>query len=119
MSELHVVLGATGAIGNAVVAELAARGHRVRAVSRGASGPHAFRADVTTTEGAIAACADAAVVYQCAQPAYARWAAEFRQFTRAILAGVEAAGARLVMADNLYMYGPVEGPMTETLPYAA
>jgi len=23
------------------------------------------------------------------------------------------------MADNLYMYGPVEGPMTEDLPYAA
>ena len=77
MSDLHVVLGATGGIGKAVVAELTARGHRVRAVSRGASGPHGFRADITTAEGATAACAGAAVVYQCAQPAYARWTAEF------------------------------------------
>lgn len=119
MSELHVVLGATGAIGAAVVAELQARGHPVRAVSRGASGPHAFRADVATTEGAIAACAGAAVVYQCAQPAYDRWVAEFPQFIRAVLDGVEAAGARLVMADNLYMYGPAAQPMAESLPYAA
>lgn len=119
MPELHVVLGATGAIGSAVVAELEARGHLVRAVSRGASGPHAFRADITTTEGAGAACAGAAVVYQCAQPPYARWAAEFPQLTRMILTGVQAAGARLVMADNLYMYGPVDRPMTESLPYAA
>lgn len=119
MSELHVVLGATGAIGTAVVAELTARGHRVRAVSRSASGPHAVRADITTADGAKAACAGAAVVYQCAQPAYGRWAAEFPDLTRTVLTGVEAAGARLVMADNLYVYGPVDRPMTEDLPYAA
>ncbi|MGK5551990.1 NAD-dependent epimerase/dehydratase family protein [Actinomadura kijaniata] len=120
MSELHVVLGATGAIGSAVVAELTARGHRVRAVSRGpATGPGGFRADVTTTEGAVAACAGAAVVYQCAQPRYERWAAEFPCLVRPVLTGVEAAGAKLVMADNLYVYGPVDGPMTEDLPHAA
>jgi nucleoside-diphosphate-sugar epimerase len=120
MSDLRVVLGATGAIGSAVVAELTARGHRVRAVSRGAAaGPNDFRADVTSTDGAIAACAGAAVVYQCAQPKYERWAEEFPGLTRTILTGVEAAGAKLVMADNLYVYGPVDGPMTEDLPYAA
>ncbi|MCK2222015.1 NAD-dependent epimerase/dehydratase family protein (plasmid) [Actinomadura sp. ATCC 31491] len=120
MSDLHVVLGATGAIGSAVVAELTARGHDLRAVSRNVTpGPHALRADVTTAEGAVAACRDAAVVYQCAQPPYARWAAEFPAFIRAVLAGVEAAGAKLVMADNLYVYGPVTGPMTEDLPHAA
>lgn len=119
MSELHVVLGATGGIGKAVVAELHARGHQVRAVSRTATGPHTLRADVTTTDGAIAACQGAAVVYLCAQPAYGRWAAEFPEFIRTVLTGVQAAGARLVMADNLYMYGPVDKPMTEDLPYAA
>jgi nucleoside-diphosphate-sugar epimerase len=119
MSELHVVLGATGGIGKAVVAELTARGHRVRAVSRGWSGPNGVRADITSADGARAACAGAAVVYQCAQPAYGRWAAEFPDLTRAVLTGVEAAGARLVMADNLYMYGPVDGSMTEDLPHTA
>ncbi|WP_433237153.1 NAD-dependent epimerase/dehydratase family protein [Streptosporangium sp. CA-135522] len=120
MSGLHVVLGATGAIGSAVVAELTARGHLVRAVSRSAAtGPHGFRADVTTTDGAIAACEGAAVVYQCAQPKYERWTDEFPGLTRTVLTGVEAAGAKLVMADNLYVYGPVDGPMTEDLPHAA
>lgn len=119
MSALHVVLGATGAVGSAVVAELTARGHQVRAVSRSATGPQGLRADVATVEGAIAACADAAVVYQCAQPKYANWVGEFPAFTRAVLAGVEAARARLVMADNLYVYGPVDQPMTEDLPHAA
>ncbi|MFJ5262572.1 NAD-dependent epimerase/dehydratase family protein [Streptomyces sp. NPDC088387] len=120
MSDLHTVLGATGAIGAAVVAELTARGHRVRAVSRHpATGPHDVRADVTTTEGALGACEGSTVVYQCAQPPYARWAEEFPDLTRTVLTGVEAAGAKLVMADNLYVYGPVEGPMTEDLPHAA
>ncbi|MFI6541121.1 NAD-dependent epimerase/dehydratase family protein [Nonomuraea sp. NPDC050547] len=120
MSELHVVLGATGAIGKAVVAELTARGRQVRAVTRGAAtGPRDLRADITTLEGASAACDGAAVVYQCAQPGYTRWAKEFAGLTRTVLAGVEAAGAKLVMADNLYVYGPVEGPMTEDLPHAA
>ncbi len=120
MSELHAVLGATGAIGAAVVAELTARGHRVRAVSRHATaGPHSLRADIGTTDGAVAACEGAAVVYQCAQPEYARWAEEFPRLTRVVLTGVEKAGAKLVMADNLYVYGPVKGPMTEDLPHAA
>ncbi|HEY1176802.1 MAG TPA: NAD-dependent epimerase/dehydratase family protein [Phytomonospora sp.] len=115
MSDLHVVLGATGAIGKAVVAELTARGHEVRAVSRGGD----FPADVATTEGAVAACAGASVVYQCAQPPYARWAEEFPAFTRTVLVGAEAASAKLVMADNLYVYGPVDGPLTEDMPHAA
>jgi len=119
MSDLHVVLGATGGIGKAVVAELTARGHEVRAVSRHAEGPQGFSADITTAEGAVSACAGAAVVYQCAQPLYAQWAQEFVGFTDTVLSGVEKSGARLVMADNMYAYGPVEVPMTEELPYAA
>lgn len=119
MSDLHVVLGATGAIGKSVVAELTARGREVRAVSRRAEGPQGFRADITTAEGAVAACAGAAVVYQCAQPPYAQWAQDFVGLTDTVLTGVEKSGARLVMADNLYMYGPVNAPMTEEMPSAA
>lgn len=33
--------------------------------------------------------------------------------------GAAVAGARLIYADSLYIYGPVSGPLTEDLPYAA
>jgi NAD dependent epimerase/dehydratase family len=36
-----------------------------------------------------------------------------------IIEAAAAAGARLVFADNLYAYGPVDGPLTEDLPYLA
>jgi hypothetical protein len=36
--------------------------------------------------------------------------------TCAILGGAGAAGAKLAFADNLYVYGPPDGPMTETTP---
>ncbi|WP_067137098.1 NAD-dependent epimerase/dehydratase family protein [Microtetraspora malaysiensis] len=123
-SDLHVVLGAGGAIGGSVVRELASRGHRVRAVNRSGRRPappgvEVHRGDITTVEGATAACAGAEVVYHCAAPAYDRWVEEFPHMTDAVRQGAAAAGAKLVFADNLYMYGPIDGPLTEDLPYAA
>jgi nucleoside-diphosphate-sugar epimerase len=123
-SELQVVLGAGGGIGRAVVDELAGRGLPVRAVNRSGrlavpAGVEARDGDLATTAGATEACAGAAVVYHCAQPAYGRWAQEFLPMTRAILEGAAATGAKLVLADNLYLYGPVDRPMTEDLPAAA
>jgi nucleoside-diphosphate-sugar epimerase len=37
----------------------------------------------------------------------------------AIIEAAAATGARLVFGDNLYAYGPVDGPLTEDLPYLA
>ena len=49
----------------------------------------------------VAAGAD--VVYFCLNAVnYARWAEEFPPLQRAVLAGAAAAGARLVVLDNLY-----------------
>jgi shikimate 5-dehydrogenase len=69
----HVVLGAAGGTGSAVVRELAAHGLRVRAVTRRGTGDvpegvEQVAADVGTAEGARRACEGAAVVYHCAQP---------------------------------------------------
>ncbi len=121
MSGLHVVLGAGGGIGGAVVSELAARGLAARAVGRTApaavpDGVETLAADLSTPDGARVACEGAAVVYHCAQPPYHRWAQELIPLTDTIAQGAAAAGARLVLADNLYMYGPVEGPMREDTP---
>ena len=115
--ELHVVLGASGGTGSALVEELLRRGHRVRAVSRGGDAPEGtegMKADVSTPEGARAASAGAAVVYHAAQPAYTRWAEEFPPMTENVIEGAAGAGAKLVFADNLYMYGPgAPQPMPE------
>jgi len=62
----------------------------------------------------------AAVVYQTLNPPYARWTEEFPGLQAGVLAGAEAAGARFVSMENVYMYGrPAGRPLTETREYAA
>jgi nucleoside-diphosphate-sugar epimerase len=62
----------------------------------------------------------AVVVYQCAQPGYTRWPGKFPPLQASILEAAAAAGAKLVIGENLYMYGDTDGqPLTEDLPYRA
>jgi nucleoside-diphosphate-sugar epimerase len=110
--ELHVVVGGTGAIGGAVVEELVRRGHRVRSIGR-----RDF--DVIDRRQAIDAIAGASVVYQCAAPEYTRWVDEFPTLQANVADAAQEAGARLIVIENLYMYGPTDGPMTESTPMAA
>jgi nucleoside-diphosphate-sugar epimerase len=121
--KFHVVLG-TGPLAQGVMRALLRRDKSVRMVNR--SG----RADVPTTVAVArgdlydavvvrSLCADAAVVYQCAQPAYQDWQEKFPPLQASIIEGIAASGARLVVAENLYMYGPVTVPMTEELPHSA
>ena len=127
---LHVVLGAGGGTGGSIVRELVGQGRRVRAVTRGGNAaasygtlpPASFEdvaADVTEREQLRRALEGVNVVFHCAQPANTRWPQEFPAMTRGIMAATAAAGAKLVFADNLYMYGPVDGPMTEETPPVA
>jgi len=119
---LHVVFGAAGAIGGAVVAELVRAGHRVRAVSRGGQAPEGAQgvaADASDPAQAARAAADASVIYHCASPPYTQWPELFPALTSSILGAAESSGAKLVFADNLYAYGPVDGPLREDLPAAA
>ncbi len=112
MSTLHVVVGA-GGLGRTVAHELVTQGHRVRLVSRSehSAGPdiESVRADATDPAQLDTALAGADVVYQCSQPEYTRWAEEFPQLQRGILDATVRAGADLVIADNLYMYGDPNG----------
>jgi nucleoside-diphosphate-sugar epimerase len=121
---VHVVFGATGGAGGAVVRELAAGGLRVRAVSRRSvvnlpEGVEQVSADAADAAQAREACQGASVVFHCAQPPYQLWAAEFPVLTGNIADAAAAVGATLVFADNLYAYGPVNRPMTEDLPALA
>jgi len=120
---LHVVLG-TGPLGLAVARHLAGRGDWVRAANRGGraelpKGVEVVAANVAEAADAKRACDGAAVVYHCANPPYAKWPNLHPRLMEAIIEAVAEAGARLVFGDNLYAYGPVEGPLTEELPQRA
>ena len=120
---LHVVLG-TGPLGLAVARHLTRTGDRVRAVNRGgrADLPESVEvvaANVAEAGDAKRACDAASVIYHCANPPYARWPELHPPLMRAIIDGASSAGAKLVFGDNLYAYGPVDGPLTEDLPHRA
>ncbi len=123
MSELHVIFG-TGPLGRFTAENLLAQGHRVRLISRSGAmksppaGAEVLAADALDNSAVAPLLAGARTVYQCAQPAYDRWAQEFPQLQDAIVQAAMGAGAKLVVAENLYGYGNTHGkPMTENLPY--
>jgi nucleoside-diphosphate-sugar epimerase len=121
-NELHVVVGGSGATGRVVARELAVRGKRVRAVNRGGRAPvpegvEVLTADATDLESMREACRGAAVVYHCAMPPFRRWTELFPPMMEAVIEGAASAGAKLVFADDTWMFGKPDGPMTEDLPY--
>lgn len=80
-------------------------------------GVEVVAADVTDPAAARKVCEGAAVVFHCASGPYGRWAQTLPPIMNGIIAGATAAGAKLVYGDNLYAYGPVDGPIREDLPY--
>ncbi len=121
MTGVHVVFG-TGAIGLALIAELAGAQVPVRAVNRsgGAAVPQGvdvMNGDASDPAFTTAAAAGAAAVYQCLNPPYDRWAQLFPPLQDAVVRAARSAGARYVSFENVYMYGDTHGePMTETTP---
>ncbi len=55
-------------------------------------------------------------MFSTAQPAYHRWVEEFPALQASIVAAAQAAGAPLMVVENLYGYGPHAGVLTEDLP---
>lgn len=122
--DLHVVLGASGGAGNAITRALFDGGHRVRGVNRSGvadlpDGVAVIGADITTSAGITHAVDRASVVYMASQPPYHRWPQEFPAMLENVIDGTAAAGAKLVMVDNLYGYGPGAGTLTEDTPEQA
>ena len=121
--EFHVVVGA-GPLGLGVARALIAGGCRVRLVTHSgrAHVPHGtelVRGDVTVVDEAIRICEGAAVVYHCAGAPYGAWRKTLPPIMNGVIQAASAAGAKLVYGDNLYLYGHVAGPLTETMPAAA
>ncbi|WP_327632940.1 NAD-dependent epimerase/dehydratase family protein [Kribbella sp. NBC_00482] len=120
----HVIFG-TGAIGLALLDALQQRGETARLVNR--SG-HARVPDEIEVVGGDArdpgfttsVAKGARVVYQTLNPPYPEWTAQFPALQAGVLAAAQAAGARLVSMENVYMYGrPAGRPLTEDRAYDA
>jgi len=125
MSELHVIFG-SGPLGKWTAQELVKAGKTVRMINRSgkagglpasveiiAGDAYNVAKNIELSKGAVA-------IYQCAQPLYYEWAEKFPRFQAAILEAATQIGAKLIVGDNLYMYGDPHGqPLREDLPYQA
>jgi nucleoside-diphosphate-sugar epimerase len=117
----NVVIG-TGPLGRATAKALAESDHQAVLVNRSGSLDHLPKrvsivaGDLGNLVSLQSVVEDAAAIYFCAQPPYHRWTQEFPALQDAAIALAEYADAPLIVAENLYGYGPVSSPMTEELP---
>ncbi|HEX4586131.1 MAG TPA: NAD-dependent epimerase/dehydratase family protein [Burkholderiaceae bacterium] len=119
----RIVVFGYGAVGREVAALLVARGDDVVVAQRAA--PKTLRAgvafkpcDLTQPALVAAACAGREIAICAAGFAYDSrvWEHAWPMAMQALLDACEAAKARFVFADNLYMAGPQTKPLTEDMP---
>ncbi|MGI5835787.1 MAG: NAD-dependent epimerase/dehydratase family protein [Chloroflexota bacterium] len=127
-NETHVVIGATGALGSAIVRRLREENKLVRAVARDVdlakemlpSSAGIVFGDMASPDSVKAACEGAAVIYHCVNIRYCEWAKYMPALTENILDGARKAKAKLLFPGNLYVYGPFQKtPVDENHPHAA
>jgi nucleoside-diphosphate-sugar epimerase len=117
------ILGAGGAIGNALVVELAARNERIRLVGRRpkpvAGVTETVAADVSDPGQTVSAVAGSSVVHLLVGLKYdvREWRELWPRIMDNAIEACKRAGAKLIFFDNVYMYGRVAGVMTEDTPF--
>jgi nucleoside-diphosphate-sugar epimerase len=123
---MFTILGAGGAIGAPLHAELVAAGHHVRLVSRSArpgSAPAArtelVAADLANADEAAKAVEGSEVAFLVAGLKYdiKVWKELWPRIMRNTIEAAKRANTKLVFFDNVYMYGKVDGRMTEETPF--
>jgi nucleoside-diphosphate-sugar epimerase len=115
----HTILGAGGSIGNALAYELLKTKEDVRLVSRSnysIPGAESFKADLTSYEETLKSVKNSDIVYLCVGLPYdARvWADLWPKVMQNSINACKSAKAKLIFFDNVYMYGKVDGKMTES-----
>jgi len=118
MQEQHVIFG-TGPLGRWTAESLRSMGKSVRMINRSGkmvdhlNGVEVIASDANDLKKNIEITKDAYCIYQCAQPHYYEWVEKFPPLQKAILDAAIANKTKLVVADNLYMYGQFSGVLTE------
>ncbi len=117
----HIILGAGGAIGNILAEELIPKKADLKLVSR--HGETQFRAqaakaDLTKYDDVFQAVEESSTVYLLAGLSYVTsiWQEQWPKIMKNTIDACKARHARLIFFDNVYMYGKVDGPMTENTP---
>jgi nucleoside-diphosphate-sugar epimerase len=120
----HTILGAGGPVANALTRQLTNTNETIRLVSRKPAkitGENITwqKADLLNYNEVLAAAKGADVIYLVAGLVYdaAVWKVQWPVIMRNVINVTKATGARLIFFDNVYMYGLVDGPMTEDTPY--
>lgn len=121
MNGSHVVLGGNGVVGRETAAALLAAGLPVASVSRGPSrtaGVESITADLRDDVAALQALEGAEVAYLMTGLPYRTrvWRSDWPTIMRNVIDASIASGTHLVFFDNVYVYGKVDGPMTESTP---
>lgn len=119
---LHTLLGANGTIANALFPILSAKGHQIRLVSRSSRsvpGVENMSANLLNREQVFKAVEGSEIVYLLVGITYNAkvWQAEWPVIIHNVIEACKASNAKLVFFDNVYMYGRVDGVITEETPY--
>ena len=121
---MHTILGAGGAVANALTRELMNTNETIRLVSRKPAkitGKNITwqKADLLNYDEVLSAVQGSTVIYLVAGLVYDKdvWRAQWPVLMQNIINATKATGARLIFFDNVYMYGLVNGSMKEDTPY--
>jgi len=120
--KLHTILGAGGAVGNQLFPLLQERNERIRIVSRNAqpiANVQAKATDITNYEQTLEAVKGSDIVYLLAGLAYdiRVWKKSWPKIMTNVIDACKMHRSKLIFFDNVYMYGKVEGAMTEDTPF--
>jgi nucleoside-diphosphate-sugar epimerase len=120
--KLHTILGAGGAVGNQLLPVLLQNNEKVRLVSRKPNSPsnaEAIAADVTDYKQTLNAVKGSGVVYLVVGLAYdiRVWKESWPKIMTNVITACKETGSKLIFFDNVYMYGKVDGIMTEETPF--
>jgi nucleoside-diphosphate-sugar epimerase len=118
---MHTLIGISGNIGKLLAQELISKGIKVRGVGRTISQNEKWEsvaADVLDSESLKKAVAGSEVVYLLVGLEYSTkaWKRDWVRLMQNTIDACVATGAKLIFVDNVYMYGQVNGSMTEQTP---